>query len=69
MQMTLVRAKRQLLDSALQERSNLDEYAKDYLKSALALQQAKQLWHNATGLSFTIVHSQSLVVQKERIFW
>ena len=61
----MVRAKRQVLDSTPQERINLDENAKEYLKSTLTIAKAQdmkfpvkmiqKLWPNATGLLSTII--------------
>ena len=77
-QMALVRAKRQVLDSTPQERLNLDENAKDYLKSALTVQKAlqlafpvrviKELWPNETGLLFTIIMLHTRLLHTDLLF-
>ena len=64
-QMGLVRAKRQVLDSTPQQRLKLDQNAKEYLKSTLTIAKAQQmqfpvqfinkLWPNAAGLLYTII--------------
>ena len=76
--MALVRAKREVLDVTPQQRTNLDADAKKYL-STLNIEQAqqlgfpvhviKQIWPDATGLSFTIFMLTNLLLHTDLFLW